>query len=212
MGGDTIRELGSFGLIAAAVTVGGVVQFLFPKMSELQTTQAQIQQINADEGANAGPSADVQARADHIRDRVRMVNELNHKTGDTRVLYQLLLQLAESHGVEYESIQPQEQSKAEPNSKQVRTTAFRLAWVSDLPSTGHMLEDLDACGIPHRVANLHLLPIKQDDITVVSVSMQVEFLHYPIVPMLAAMAELNESGEPGNDPMPPAATGQGGGI
>lgn len=178
------------GLIVGAIAIGGVVQFIHPKMSDLQDVRDQIEQFSVDRNDGAAPDVDVQARAAHIGNRVRIVHELNQKAIDTRQTYELLRRLAESHGIEFESIQPQESKGSREDTSHVGATTFRLAWVADLTSTGHLLESLDRCGFPHRITNLHMLPIARDDECAVAVSAQVDFLHYPIAPELASMAGL----------------------
>jgi len=179
MNNDSYRQFIAFTAIGMAVIVGGVYQFIVPRMNEIRTNHATIEQLEKDTG-NSQQDQAVLDRINLLSQRSEVVRKTNEKAGDSGALYDLLQSLASETGIEFDRIQP---ADAKGSGKGPQISTYRMTWVGSFEQTVSFMHIVDTqIETFYRIADFQMTPVtgENDDQQLVSVQLGLSFYQYPI--------------------------------
>ena len=111
------RELIAQAAIVLAVCVGAWMMLVKPNIDELARLEQQASATSPSETVNQQSVEDAARKISTLKDRVRHIQTFNELANDSSRLYGIVMDLADTHGVQVHSLQPGSAKQTENDGK-----------------------------------------------------------------------------------------------
>jgi Tfp pilus assembly protein PilO len=181
------RDFVAQAVIVLAMCVGGWIIFVKPKIEKVGALELQIAEQAASQTTASPQTIEAAARRmNQTRQRLKQIEAYNRLAGDTSKLYGLVMDLADAHQVQVQSLQPGGAGKQSADQKM---TAIQVELVVEgqYQNVATFLEAV--CGIEAfiRPVSLQITPTTVDGQNVVAADFECSVLSFSLTDALAGM-------------------------
>lgn len=171
---DNTRNTFAIAIIMLAVVVGAVYQFIIPKMQMINSNNANATVLINDDNALSQDIA-ITNRLKIVAQRVKQIESINQRATDPGILFDRLLALADSAGIEFEYIDPEQASK---DKTDYTIIGYKAKWNSTYEQICTFINSLDDLGVYYVIRSINIVPVQIDNRNMASIRLQVDFVKF----------------------------------
>lgn len=184
------REFIIQALIIFAVCIGAWMIAVQPKVRELSRLEQTIAENSPAAGAiNQQTVEDAAARMGSVRQRLTQIDAANRLAGDSSKLYGLVMDLADTHGVQVQSLQPGAVQKKSSTESPVSVMRLDLMVEGSYENVASFLEAVNDLDVFVRPNSLQIAPTRVNGKPLVSATFGCDVLSFAVGDTLTTLMD-----------------------
>jgi len=182
------REFIVQAVVILAVCLGAWMMAVQPKVRELARLEQTIAENSPAAGAiNQQTVQDAAARMNTVRQRLTQIDAANRLASDSSKLYGLVMDLADTHGVQVQSLQPGAMQKKSPTETQVSVMRLDLTVEGSYENIAGFLEAVNDLDVFIRPNSLQVAPTRVNGKALVSATFGCDVLSFAMGDTLSGL-------------------------
>lgn len=185
MSARSTRELIAQAAIVLAVCVGAWMMLVKPKIDEVARLEQEIATMSANpaQAVNQQTVEGAARKVSAVKERVRHIHDFNALANDSSRFYGIVMDLADSHGVQVHNLQPGSSRQTTEDGK-VIITRITLGAEGDYARLATFLDAVCSVDAFIRPVSLQLDPSRDETRATVEATLTCDVLNFPIDPAL----------------------------